>query len=63
MGKNAAYEFVKAILKECEYCKKNEKHFNKNLIIIEKEEEQFRLSNTCWICEELIDYNNEKVRD
>ena len=27
-GKNAAYEFIKAILKECEYCKKsNEKTF------------------------------------
>ena len=43
---NAAYEFVKAILKEYEYCKKiMKKHFNKNLIMSE-EEEQFQLSNT-----------------
>ena len=35
------------------------KHFNKNLIITE--EEEFQPSNTCWICEKLID--DEKVRD
>ena len=36
------------------------KHFNKNLIMIE-EEEQFQSSNTCWICGKLID--DENVRD
>ena len=39
------------------------KHFNKILIMSEKEEEQFQSSNTCWICEKLIDNDNEKVRD
>ena len=38
------------------------KHFNKNLIMSE-EEEQFQSSNTCWICEKLIDNDDEKVRD
>ena len=38
-GKNAAYEFIKAILKEYKYCKKiMKKHFNKNLIMNEEEE-------------------------
>ena len=38
-GKNAAYEFIKAILKEYKYCRKvMNKHFNKNLIMSEKEE-------------------------
>ena len=48
-GKNAAYEFIKTILKEYQFCKKVvKKHFNKNLIIIEEEEEEeeFQLSNT-----------------
>ena len=37
-GKNSAYEFIKAILKEYEYCKKvMQKHFNKNFIITEEE--------------------------
>ena len=40
-GENAAYEFIKVILKEFEYCKKLiKKHFNKNLIMSE-EEQQF----------------------
>ena len=40
-GENAAYEFIKAVLKEYQYCKKlMNKHFNKSLIISE-EEEQF----------------------
>ena len=38
------------------------KHFNKN-VIMGDEEEQFQLSNTCWICEKLIDDGDEKVRD
>ena len=29
----------------------------------EEEEEQFQSSNTCWICEKLIDNHDEKVRD
>ena len=39
------------------------KHFNKNLIMSEKEEERFQLSNTCWICGKLFDDGDEKVRD
>ena len=39
------------------------KHFNKNVIMTEKEEEQFPSSNTCWICEKLIDDDEEKVID
>ena len=63
-GENAAYEFIKAILKEYKYCKKvMKKHFNKNLIMSEEEEKQFQSSNISWICEKLIDDDNEKVRD
>ena len=29
----------------------------------EKEEQRFQSSSTCWICEKLIDDDNEKVRD
>ena len=61
---NAAYNFIEAILKEYQYCKKvMKKHFNKNLIMSEEKEEQFQSSNTCWICEKLIDDDDEKVRD
>ena len=61
-GENAAYDFVKAIFKEYQYWKKNnEKTLEQNLIMSEKEEEQFQSSNICWICEKLIDDDNEKV--
>ena len=40
-----------------------EKHFNENLIISKKEEEQFQSSSAYWICEKLIDDDDEKVRD
>ena len=60
-GENTAFKFIEAILKDYEYCKKvMKKHFNKNLIMTE-EAEQFQLSNTCLICEKLIE--DEKVRD
>ena len=39
------------------------KDFNKNLIMSEKEEEQFQSSNTYRICEKLINDDDEKVRD
>ena len=62
-GENIAFKFIEAILKEYKYCKKvMKKHFNKNLIMSE-EEEEFQSSNTCWICEKLIDNDDEKVRD
>ena len=35
------------------------KHFNKNLIMSE-EEEQFQLSKTCWICKKRIDDDDMK---
>ena len=38
------------------------KHFNKNVITSEKEEQQFESSNIFWICEKLIADDDEKVR-
>ena len=40
-----------------------EGHFNKNLIMSYKEEEQFQSSKTCWICGKRVDDDDEKVRD
>ena len=60
-GENAAYQFIKAILKEYKYCKKIVKeHFNKNLIMSEEEEYLFQQSNSCWICKKLIDSFKEQ---
>ena len=39
------------------------KYFSKNLTMSYEEEEQFQSSNTCWICEKLIDDDDETLRD
>ena len=63
-GENAAYELFRTILKEYGYCKKvMKKVFNKNLIMSEEKKKQLQSINICWICEKLIDDDDEKVRD
>ena len=62
-SENAAYRFIKAIIKEYTYCKKiMKKNFNKNLIMSE-EEHLFQQSNSCWICKKLINHDDKKFRD
>ena len=61
-GEDAAYEFIKAIVKKYQYCKKvMNKHFNKNLIMTEEEEKQFQSSNTCWICKNSLKMMMKKL--
>ena len=61
---NAAYVFIRAILKEYRYCKKiMKKHLNKSLIMSGEEEYLFQQSNSCWICKKLINHDDERVRD
>ena len=38
------------------------KRFNKNLIM-SAEEERFQLTNSCWICNKLFEFRDDKVRD
>ena len=51
---------LKQFLKSISTAKSNEK---KLLIMSEEEEHLLQQSNSCWICEKLIDNNDEKVRD
>ena len=39
------------------------KYFNKNLGMSAEDEERFHSSNTCWICDNLFDVGDDKVRD
>ena len=55
---------LKGFLKSLNIVKKvMKKHFSNNFIMSKKEEEQFQSSNICWICEKLIDDDDEKVKD
>ena len=38
-------------------------HFNENLAMTEEEEYLFQQTNSCSICKELINNDEEKVRD
>ena len=49
-GENAAYKFIKALLKEYKYCKKvMNKHLNKRFMISEEQEHLFQQSNSSWV--------------
>ena len=63
-GQNTVLKFIKCIFKEYNYCKNViKKHFNKKLVMIAEENENFERSNICWICGKLIDIADNKVRD
>ena len=63
-GKHAIFKFIQCIFKEYTYCKDvRKKHFNKNLIMTAKENEEFERSNIYWICGGLIEIGDNKVRD
>ena len=62
--KNAVYRFIETILKEYDYFRGvMKKHFNKNVVMSEKDEQIFRSSNNFWICNKLFDVGDNKVRD
>ena len=53
----------KLLFEEYDYCKKMiKKHFNKNLVMSTEEEERLQLSNSSWICGQLFDAGDDKVR-
>ena len=39
------------------------KHFNKNLVMSERDKPVFQSSHKCWICDKLFDVRDNKVRD
>ena len=50
-GKNEVFKFIMTIFKEYSYCRDvMRKHFNKNLIMSVKENEELEKSNIYWIC-------------
>ena len=49
-GENAAYKFIKALLKEYKYCKKVMNiHLSKHFQISEEQEHLFQQSNSSWV--------------
>ena len=52
LGEDAVYNFINSMIEESEYCiDVMKKHFNKMLVMTEKDVEDFKNSAKCWICD------------
>ena len=52
------------MIEESKYCSDlMKKHFNKELLMTKKDNEDFENSNECWICDNDYNDNDVKVRD
>ena len=56
-------DLLKQLLKSMIIAKNYKKHFNKNLVLYESDEQICQLSNKCWICDKLLDVGDNKVID
>ena len=64
LGKNAVHIFINIIIEDSKYCSEViKKHFNKELVIIEEDDEDFENYNKCWICDNACVNGDVKIRD
>ena len=64
LGKDAVYNFINSMIEETKYCSDViKKHFNKELVMSKGDNEDFKNSTKCWICDNDYVDNNVKVRD
>ena len=64
LGKDAVYNFISSMIKESKYCSDvMKKHFNKELVMTKKGNEDFKNSTKCWISGNDYIYGDVKVRD
>ena len=63
-GENAVYNFMEKMIEEVDWCKSIMKtHFNKPLIMTEKNKLDFESSNNCHICKKRYSEKDIRVRD
>ena len=64
LGEDAVYNFINSLIKESKYCSGvTKKHFNKELVMTKEDNENFKNSAKCWICDNGYIDNDVKVRD
>ena len=52
LGKYVVYNFISSMIEETKYCSDLiKKHFNKELVMTKKDNEDFENSTKCWICD------------
>ena len=63
-GSNCIKEFIEWVFEQKKYCNQIiNKHFNKKLKMTIEDEENYQNSQNCWICDQKIINNKDKVRD
>ena len=64
LGEDAVYNFVNSIIEESKYCNDvMKKHFNKELVLIKEDDQDFENFTKCWIRDNTYDDGNVKVTD
>ena len=52
LGKHVVYNFINNMVEESKYCSDvMKKHFNKELVMTNEDNENFKSSTKCWICD------------
>ena len=63
-GKDAIYNFINSLIEESTYCSDlMKKHFNKELVMTNEDNENFKNSTKCWICNNDCIDTDVKVKD
>ena len=64
LGEDAVYNFINSMIEESKYCSNVIKnHFNKELVMTKKYNEDFKNSIKCWICGNDYVDNDVNVRN
>ena len=64
LDKDAIYNFINNIIEESKYCSDvMKKHFKKEFVMTKEDNEDFKNSTKCWICDKDYIGNDFKVRD
>ena len=64
LGKDVVKNFINSMIEESKYCTNiMKKHFNKELVMTKKDDENFENSTKCWICDNVCIDDDVKVRD
>ena len=64
LGEDAVYNFINNMIEESKYCSDvMKKYFTKELVMTKEDNEDFKNSTKCWICDNDYIDNDFKVRD
>ena len=64
LGKDTVYNFINSLIKESKYCSDVTKRlFNRELVMTNEDNEDFKNSTICWICDNYYIDSDDEVRD